>query len=196
MGEKPFTLVMIGPPHSGKSTLSGMLANRAGFKAIDIGEILRRIIANEATHHRYQLIRATVESGELLPDEVAQEIFVEKVRFSGELDLVTDGFPRTLGAVTLFLSTMETLHRSLAHSAVVSLHISKRSIRRLLQERGREDDLTAAAISKRVSMFEENSAPTLEKLNTVMPIIDLQFEDGIETNYERLTNFMDQHIKK
>lgn len=192
MEEKPFTLVMIGPPHSGKSTLSGLLAQRAGFKIIDVGEILRRIIATEPKHNRSELIRTTVKSGQLLPDEVACEIFVEQAKSSGEQGLVTDGFPRTSSTVECFLGAMENLNRSVANSAAVSLHISKDSIWELLRERGREDDLDSAVISKRISMFEANFAPTLEKLDNVMPIIDLQFEDGIEENYGRLSRFIGQ----
>jgi len=89
-----------------------MSVQRAAFKAFDMGEHLRNIIANQKEHQSYQLIAETVMSGNLLSDSLAEVIFLEAVRVNGDQHLVTDGFPRTAGAAIRFLEVLKLIHRS------------------------------------------------------------------------------------
>lgn len=186
------TVILLGPPHSGKSTIAALLADRASFQVFDLGARLRAIIADEPAHAKYEIIKRTVESGELLSDALAEQLFSEAAQPHSRENLVTDGFPRTLGAVDLFLAALTKMGRPIGTASAVYLHVEEDSIEALLKDRGRHDDLDESTIARRISNFTKNIGPTLDRLTRIVPVLDLDFSCGAESNFATLMDFLSE----
>ena len=88
-------VVFLGVPGCGKGTQAENLI-QAGFKTISVGDILR---ANQDTvvPGQTQSIGDLIGSGKLLPDEVVVGVVKLEIEKLGDVDVLFDGFPRTIG---------------------------------------------------------------------------------------------------
>ena len=88
-------LILLGPPGSGKGTQAQRLVHKYGIVHLSTGEILRAAIA--AGSPVSLRVKATMDRGELVPDEVVVAIIADRI---GQPDckrgFVLDGFPRTV----------------------------------------------------------------------------------------------------
>jgi adenylate kinase len=112
----------MGPQGSGKGTQARRLAADLGIAAISMGEILRWHMANDTPIGKQ--IRHHMESGQLVTDEVVERVITDRL---SQPDVargyVLDGFPRTPGQATFFLSR----HRL---DAAILLEVSEETLRK------------------------------------------------------------------
>lgn len=88
--------IMIGAPGAGKGTVGKRLAEEIGANYIASGDVFRRIMKQDTKLANE--IRECINSGKLVPDELAIKIFVEEILPENlEKDLILDGYPRTEG---------------------------------------------------------------------------------------------------
>jgi adenylate kinase len=89
------SIVMLGPPASGKGTQAQRLAGLLGARSVSTGSLLREAIARRSPEAAE--VERYMQSGELVPDRVMIEL-VRKVaaELEGSRPLILDGFPRTL----------------------------------------------------------------------------------------------------
>jgi adenylate kinase len=94
-GATALNVVMLGPPGAGKGTQSERLARTKDLPKISTGDILR-----EAVQGGTELglaAQATMEAGNLVPDDVMIGIVCERLgRDDAHGGFVLDGFPRTV----------------------------------------------------------------------------------------------------
>jgi adenylate kinase len=87
-------LVLLGPPGSGKGTQAKLLGKELGLEHISTGDLLRAAICQGTPVG--QRARPFVESGQLVPDEMVNDLIAERF---GRADrpgrFVLDGYPRT-----------------------------------------------------------------------------------------------------
>jgi adenylate kinase len=88
-------LVLFGPPGAGKGTVAVKLAERAGIPHISTGDLFREAIKNETDLGKK--VKAILDSGELVPDEVTVDLVRERLakKDTGP-GYILDGFPRTI----------------------------------------------------------------------------------------------------
>ena len=88
-------LILLGPPGSGKGTQAKRIAHKHGIVHLSTGEILRAAVASGTpVALRAQ---ATIDRGELVPDELVVAIIAERIdQPDAQHGFVLDGFPRTL----------------------------------------------------------------------------------------------------
>lgn len=153
-------IVFIGPPGVGKGTQCKRLAAQYRIAHLSTGEMLRSVQRDSSLG---VLIGSYIDCGGLAPDNLVMRIV--KKRLAAE-DCVPgalfDGFPRTLvQAEALDDHLLEMNHRL---CVVISLQApTDELIERLLkraQLENRVDD-TADAISRRLEIFQEKTAPVL-----------------------------------
>ncbi|TVQ25483.1 MAG: adenylate kinase [Spirochaetaceae bacterium] len=88
-------LVFLGPPGAGKGTMATRLADDLGVPHISTGDIFRAAVAN-ATELGKQ-VKAIMESGGLVPDELTIALVEERLKESDTAKgYILDGFPRTI----------------------------------------------------------------------------------------------------
>ena len=83
---------MVGPPGSGKGTVSEKLEKDFNLSHVSAGELLREEVRKETTLGLD--IKKILEQGDLVPDRLVVEII--KLDIKDKTDFILDGFPRTL----------------------------------------------------------------------------------------------------
>ncbi|MDZ7268748.1 MAG: nucleoside monophosphate kinase [candidate division KSB1 bacterium] len=158
------TVLLFGPPGSGKGTWGKILGMMPGFYHLSTGEMFRRMDIESELGQR---VMAYMRQGDLVPDQIVFNLWTQHMQnaaligtFKPQKDiLVLDGFPRTQ-------SQAETL-KTVAHiKAIVLLHCADPEIlvarlhRRAVQE-NRTDDASEPIIRRRLVVFEREMNRTL-----------------------------------
>ncbi|WP_215538525.1 adenylate kinase [Borreliella bavariensis] len=88
-------LVFLGPPGSGKGTISKIISNEFKYHHISTGDLFRENILNSTTLGKE--IKKIVEKGELVPDRITIKIVKDKIKAIKKNDnFILDGFPRNI----------------------------------------------------------------------------------------------------
>ena len=105
------TVVLLGPPGSGKGTQANML-EQIGYHPISAGNLLRREVNSGTTLG--QSIEKLLANGELVQDEITASL-VDSAFDKLSLDdpVVLEGFPRTARQVELLNEVLESHGRSI-----------------------------------------------------------------------------------
>ena len=87
-------IVFIGPPCSGKGTISNIFLNKyKNFIHISPGEILLEESKNNPE------IKKIMESGNLITDKIVSRLMIDKMKKKIDYNFVLDGYPRSLEQV-------------------------------------------------------------------------------------------------
>ncbi|MBI2662019.1 nucleoside monophosphate kinase [Candidatus Woesearchaeota archaeon] len=85
-------LIIMGPPGSGKGTVSERLEKEYGWLHVSPGELLREEVVKGTRIGKE--IKSYIESGKLVPDRFVVEMV--KLEVKGKDNYILDGFPRSL----------------------------------------------------------------------------------------------------
>ena len=91
-------LTLLGPPASGKSSISRMISNIYGTHVISLSEIVRNEINKGSQLGRFA--KYYMDNGILLPDETVAEIISAQLKAIKD-NYLLDGFPRTMNQVNI-----------------------------------------------------------------------------------------------
>ena len=185
MGMSAPKILLLGPPGAGKGTQSGRIADEFGVEHVTTGDALRANKEMDIGHldTEYDTPAAYMEAGELVPDEVVNEIVRTALE---EADgFVLDGYPRNLDQAE-YLADITDLN------VVVSLEVSEEELvarltgRRVCSECGenyhiefdqpeeegvcdvcggelvQRDDDTEDTVRERLRVFRENTQPVID----------------------------------
>jgi adenylate kinase len=158
----PLNIVMLGAPGAGKGTQAVRIAELVAVPHISTGAMLREAIAGGS--ELGNRVKAIVESGELVPDELMIEVIRERLaRPDAERGFVLDGFPRTTVQAEALDGLLEELARPL--SAVLELALAEEvAVQRMLgraAQEGRADD-TPEVIRRRFDVYRRQTEPVSE----------------------------------
>lgn len=119
--------LFIGPPGSGKGTLSNFLVKRFAWQQLSTGNLLRRHIAEQTDIGKQ--IDFAIKSGKLVADSLVNAM-VEKwlaETLSEADDIILDGYPRTIAQAESFDRFLGQLHVKV-DVIVVSFFISDKEV--------------------------------------------------------------------
>lgn len=97
MSEK-LRILFLGPPGSGKGTQSARIAEKFGLAHISTGDLIRGEIKSGS--ELGNKVKAIVEAGNLVSDDIVNEIVKNKV--ANLKKFILDGYPRTLEQAKFF----------------------------------------------------------------------------------------------
>jgi adenylate kinase len=187
--QKADSLVLIGPPGSGKGTQAARLAARCGFDHINTGAILRQEIA--AGSSLGQRVEPYVRAGELIPTELLSGVMAARLRSASHAFLL-DGYPRNLAQASALDQTLEELRQTIA--GVIALELDDQTAAQRLEGRlvcaaeghtyhrslcppsaegvcdidgsqlvARQDDRDLGALRSRLELFRAQTVPVIER---------------------------------
>jgi adenylate kinase len=174
-------LIIMGPPGSGKGTLSKKLEERNGFQHISTGELVRKSEDRE--------VKSTIEKGEYVSDKLITRILRKELsKIDLERGIIIDGFPRTLAQSKTLDSILGKLGVGLNHCVFLDLNEeeSRKRIKKRSKKEGRKDDTSDEIIDKRFKEYREKTEPILDKYKKSRKIIRIDASSGSESVYRDL----------
>jgi adenylate kinase len=94
-------LIFLGPPGAGKGTLAALVGKEYGIPHISTGDLFREAISHETKLGME--VKAVVEKGGLVPDEVTIDIILNRLaQPDARTGYILDGFPRTIQQAVVF----------------------------------------------------------------------------------------------
>ncbi|KAJ8392565.1 hypothetical protein AAFF_G00074430 [Aldrovandia affinis] len=126
MANRLFRAVIMGPPGSGKGTISERIAQSFGLKHLSSGDFLRENIA--ANTEAGVLAKTYIEKGMLVPDHVMTLVLLPRLEEMTKYSWLLDGFPRTLAQATALNGICEL-------DVVLSLNIPFETLKERLSDR-------------------------------------------------------------
>ena len=179
-------IILLGPPGAGKGTQANILIKKFKIPQISTGDILRRAVKDQTPMG--VKAKAFMDSGALVPDEVVVGIVGERLTQADcAVGFILDGFPRTVAQADALKNMLVVSGKSIEH--VVSIEVNRDELlqrvtgRRTCKGCGRgyhiifdppksagkcdecgnelyqRDDDSEATMAKRLSVYDEQTAP-------------------------------------
>ncbi|XP_033477718.1 adenylate kinase 4, mitochondrial isoform X1 [Epinephelus lanceolatus] len=123
---KLFRAAIMGPPGSGKGTISQRIAQSFGLVYLSSGHFLRESIA--ANTEAGLMVKTYVDRSMLVPDDVMTRLMLPRLQQMIAHSWLLDGFPRTL-------SQAQALNNICQMDLVISLNIPYETLRERLSDR-------------------------------------------------------------
>jgi len=150
-------LLIVGPQGAGKGTQAALLAESLGIPHVSTGDLFRANLA-EGTELG-GLAKKYIDAGELVPDEVTQEMVADRVsQPDAGVGFLLDGFPRNIPQADWLGTMLEG--RSEPIDRVVLLTAPDQVLLDRMLSRGRTDD-TVEAITRRLDIYHSETTPLI-----------------------------------
>ena len=142
-----------GPPGSGKSTQSQLLAQNCNFQWVSVGQLVRQTDLPTSEEVR---VNAGLMADNALVDRLVDTRLGELNQVHPDQPIVIDGYPRTIEQTRWFIDNYGHCIK-----AIISLSLSEVAIRRRLLKRQRLDD-DPDAIERRLAIYNTNNPKILQ----------------------------------
>jgi adenylate kinase len=145
------TIILIGPPGSGKTVQAEALRKRFKIPAISMAQLVQQDFDRRSPSG--QLLASFLSSGDALGDEPANELMKARLlRPDAGRGCILDGYPRTEAQARALDEWLA--QNKLPKPTVIILDIPEEVSRTRLLRRGRADD-TSANIERRLGDYED-----------------------------------------
>ncbi|MBN3320908.1 KAD3 phosphotransferase, partial [Atractosteus spatula] len=121
-----FRAVIMGPPGSGKGTISDRISKSFGLKHLSSGDVLRANI--KAKTEIGLLMKSCIDQGQLVPDDVISRLILQELKTMEQHNWLLDGFPRTV-------TQAESLDSAYRIDTVINLDVPFGTIKERLTSR-------------------------------------------------------------
>ncbi len=156
-------LVVLGPPGAGKGTQSARLMQKYGIPQLSTGDMLRAAAGTPAGSR----VKALVDSGSLVPDEVVLKIIAARIEQpDAAAGFILDGFPRTVKQAEALDELLRAKNMKL--DAVIELKVDESALLGRIDRRAKEmvakgcavrADDNPEAFKTRLAAYREMTAP-------------------------------------
>src|SRR5499433_1583796 len=159
------SIILLGPPGSGKGTQAQRLVQRYGIVQLSTGEMLRAAVA--AGTPIGMKAKDIMASGALVPDEIVVGIISDRIdQPDAKKGFILDGFPRTVRQAEALDELLKRKHMKL--DAVVELRVNESALlqrveTRVAEMRARGEEVrvddTAEVLIKRLAAYRSQTEP-------------------------------------
>ncbi len=166
-------LVLLGPPGSGKGTLSKKLVDEYGFQHISTGDLIRKSDDKE--------LKKTIAGGNMISDSDIRKMVVKELNtLDLEKGIIFDGYPRNIKQAKALNRMLGKRGVGLNHAVFLDLpeDIAKERLVKRAEEEGREDDASMDSIEKRFSEYTEKTIPLIDSFRKSRKLITIDAEKG------------------
>jgi len=202
-------ILLLGAPGAGKGTQSKRLADEYEIDHITTGDALR---ANKDMETEYGTPREYMESGELVPDPVVNEIV--EAALADARGFVLDGYPRNLDQAE-YLSDATDLDAVLYLDVDEEELVERLTGRRVCSECGasyhvefnppeeegvcdecggeliQRDDDTEETVRERLRVYRENTEPVIEHYREEGDLVEVDGEGTPDEVFAAITDVVD-----
>jgi len=154
----PSTVVLLGPPGSGKGTQAKQL-EELGFVALATGDLLRA--ARAAGSELGKRAAVYMDRGDLVPDDLIDAMLAEELQGRDGEAVLLDGFPRTVAQAEALNDVLAEQGRELDHAVLVEVPDQVVAERIRSRGQGRADD-DPETVRERLRVYHEQTEPLVE----------------------------------
>ena len=198
-------IILLGPPGAGKGTIAKVLTQYDGSVQISTGDILRSAVA--AGTELGKQAEATMKAGDLVTDDLIMGIMEQRLQQDDcKKGYLLDGFPRTIPQAEALKILLEKLGEKLDCALELDIErdiiIDRLTTRRTCTQCGeiynikskpskvegicdvcgseivQRDDETETAISNRLQVYNDQTAPLIEFYRQEGLLISFQSSDS------------------
>ncbi|KUF05912.1 adenylate kinase [Leucobacter sp. G161] len=185
-------LLIIGPPGAGKGTQAAKIAETYEIPAISTGDIFRANIKGGT--ELGQRVQAIIESGELVPDTLTNEIVQDRLlQEDAAAGFLLDGYPRNVEQV----EALDGMLEGDSLDAVVLLEAdTDEVVARLLKRaetEGRADD-TEDVIRHRQDVYAQQTEPLIELFTKRGILVSVDGLGGIDEVADRISSALSAQL--
>ncbi|HEX5899410.1 MAG TPA: adenylate kinase [Solirubrobacteraceae bacterium] len=150
------TVVLMGPPGSGKGTQAARLRDRGAFAPLATGDLLRaaRLEGTDLGRRAAQYM----DRGDLVPDEVIVSMMRDAIARADGQPIVLDGFPRTLAQAQALAGALEDRGRELTAAVLIDVPDDVVVERISGRRQGRADD-RPETVRERLRVYHDETEP-------------------------------------
>jgi adenylate kinase len=150
------TIVLLGPPGSGKGTQAERLADD-GWVTLSTGDLLReaRTQGTELGNQASQFM----DRGDLVPDDLIVALIGDELEGRDDQSIVLDGFPRTVAQADALGEALAPHGREL--DSVVLIDVPDDVVAERISGRGRADD-APETVRERLHVYHGETEPLIE----------------------------------
>lgn len=173
-------VILLGPPGSGKTTITNKLMSDDNVQALETGRLLRSEVA--AGTKIGEKLKLFLDEGKLAPTEMVAEVVRDRVQQRDASVVLFDGFPRREDEISVFFDLLT--ENGFDRFAVLVLELPRElAIHRILNRRSKRPEDNPATVKKRLDIYEQDTVPVIKYF---------------ETHYRKLTYFesADKPIKQ
>ncbi len=206
--------LIFGPPGSGKGTYSSRIEDRINVEHIATGDMFREAVKKDT--ELGNKVKGYLDKGELVPDDLVNEVVRERLKETGMDNFILDGYPRTVEQAE-FLDDIVNIDALILLDVTDEIIIERLSSRRICRECGevfnklfnppeeegvcdecdgelyqREDD-KPKVIKDRIDTYENRSEPVIHYFEGKVPVVvnkcrkaDASIEKMVESIIEQL----------
>jgi adenylate kinase len=172
MSDKKYKAILIfGPPGSGKGTQAKLLAEDKNYFHFSTGDMFRGLKTDPLMKDSAigKKISEIISAGNFVPDDLTIELFYKtledyekKKKFNSKTQiLILDGIPRNISQVDLIAKNIDV--KKIIYLFAENLEIFAERIAKRAQIEGRNDDADKNVVMKRLEVYENDTAPVIEK---------------------------------
>jgi adenylate kinase len=150
------TIVLLGPPGSGKGTQAEHLRDD-GWLTLSTGDLLRE--ARSQGTELGEKASEYMDRGDLVPDDLIVALIGDELEGRDDESIVLDGFPRTVAQADALAGALEPRGREL--TSVVLIDVPDDVVTERISGRGREDD-DPETVRERLHVYHDETEPLIE----------------------------------
>jgi adenylate kinase len=150
------TVVLLGPPGSGKGTQAERLRDELSFATLSTGDLLRA--ARAAGTELGRRAGEFMVRGELVPDELITGVVGEAIALLDGTPVLLDGYPRTVAQADALARALEARGRELTAAVFIDVPDDVVVERISARGQGREDD-RPETVRERLRVYHRATEP-------------------------------------
>ncbi len=181
---KPYVLLILGRPGSGKGTQAGLLKKKFKFEHLSTGQLLRSRMKKKDLVAR--IIKKSLDAGRLVPTPIVFQLWMpwlERFRHNKKFKgVLFDGSPRKLYEACMLEETLD-FYGWERNVVVLNISISPKEAMKRLCKRGRHDD-NRDEIKRRLAWFRKEVIPVLRFYQKKGARIDIEGERSVQKIHE------------
>ena len=187
-----FTLILFGPPGSGKGTQSEKLIAKYGLKHLSTGDIFRSEISNQTKLGLKA--KSFMDAGQLVPDSVTIGMVDKVINANKDVNgFLFDGFPRTKAQAEALDELLKS-HSTEIH-VVLALDVPEEElIQRMIgraKTSGRTDDADPEVQKKRIAVYRNETLAVADHYKMFNKVLHLNGLGSVEDIFHSLCKEID-----
>jgi adenylate kinase len=152
------TIILLGPPGSGKGTQADRLHAELGFEPLSSGRLLRD--AREAGTDLGRRAAEIMDRGDLVPDELVIEAVRDALAGREGKPVLLDGFPRTVFQAEALERVLADHDRDLKAAVLLEVPDEEVASRISARGQGRSDD-RPETVRSRLAVYHRDTEPLI-----------------------------------